>query len=110
MISLKYVLKKILDIFNKKLVSISFYEEAIENCYKSVHLDLIIKLIKNNKHIINYYSLSKSELLQDLFVLSELNLKKRGYFVDIGAGGGNKFSNTWLLEKNFIFKGIEVNL
>jgi hypothetical protein len=76
MISLKYVLKKILDIFNKKLVSISFYEEAIENCYKSVHLDLIIKLIKNNKHIINYYSLSKSELLQDLFVLSELNLKK----------------------------------
>jgi len=40
--------------------------------------------------------------------LSELNLKKGGYFVEIGAGGGNKFSNTWLLEKKFNFKGIAV--
>jgi hypothetical protein len=85
---MRYFLKKILSIINKKLVSVSFYEDAIKNSYKSIHLDLIIELIKNNLKIINYYSLSKSELLQDLFALSELNLKKNGYFVDIGAGGG----------------------
>lgn len=104
---MRYFLKKILSIINKKLVSVSFYEDAIKNSYKSIHLDLIIELNKNNLKIINYYSLSKSELLQDLFALSELNLRKNGYFVDIGAGGG-KFSNTFLLEKEFKFKGIVV--
>ena len=104
----KYIFKEFLAIFDKKIVNISFYKDAIKKSYKSLHLDLIIKLTENNKKIINYYSLSKSELLQDLFVLSELNLKKRGYFVEIGAGDGDKFSNTWLLEKKFKFKGILV--
>jgi len=49
---------------------------------------------------------SKSELRQDLFALSELNLKKNGYFVEFGATNGVTFSNTYLLEKEFGWTGI----
>tara|TARA_B100000029_G_scaffold484109_1_gene535963 strand:+ start:1777 stop:2556 length:780 start_codon:yes stop_codon:yes gene_type:complete len=50
--------------------------------------------------------LSKSQTRQDLFVLSELNLKKKGFFVEFGATDGVTFSNTYLLEKEFGYKGI----
>lgn len=49
---------------------------------------------------------SKSQLRQDLFVLSELNFKKNGFFIEFGATNGIKFSNTWLLEKHFGWNGI----
>jgi FkbM family methyltransferase len=54
------------------------------------------------------YSRSKSQLFQDLFVLSYLGFKKDGYFVEIGAANGKDISNTWLLEKDFGWHGILV--
>jgi FkbM family methyltransferase len=52
------------------------------------------------------FSLSKSQLRQDLFVLDELELKEQGYFVEFGATNGVDISNTWLLEKEFGWQGI----
>ena len=49
---------------------------------------------------------SKSQLRQDLFVLSELNFKFGGYFVEFGATNGKDLSNTYLLEKEFLWTGI----
>lgn len=49
---------------------------------------------------------SKSQLRQDLFVLSELNLKQGGFFVEFGAANGIDLSNTYLLEKHFAWRGI----
>jgi FkbM family methyltransferase len=49
---------------------------------------------------------SKSQLRQDLFVLAELDFKKNGYFVEFGATNGIDLSNTYLLEKNFGWRGI----
>lgn len=49
---------------------------------------------------------SKSQLKQDLFVLSELNFKRNGYFVEFGATNGVDLSNTHLLEKEFGWSGI----
>jgi FkbM family methyltransferase len=51
---------------------------------------------------------SKSQLRQDIFVLFELNFKKNGYFVEFGATNGIDLSNTFLLEKEFNWKGILV--
>ncbi|MDC0455188.1 FkbM family methyltransferase [Candidatus Pelagibacter sp.] len=50
--------------------------------------------------------LSKSQIRQDLFVLKELKLKKNGFFVEFGATDGVSLSNTYLLEKEFGYKGI----
>jgi FkbM family methyltransferase len=51
---------------------------------------------------------SKSQIFQDLFVLNELGFKRNGYFVDIGASDGKTLSNTFLLEKDYSWKGILV--
>jgi FkbM family methyltransferase len=49
---------------------------------------------------------SKAQLKQDIFVLSELNFKTDGYFVEFGATNGVEISNTWLLEKQYGWSGI----
>lgn len=53
---------------------------------------------------------SKSQALQDVFVLAALNGKRRGSFLEIGASDGKMLSNTYLLEKRFGWRGISVDL
>lgn len=49
---------------------------------------------------------SKSQIRQDLFVLAELDYKQNGFFVEFGATNGVDFSNTYLLEREYGWKGI----
>lgn len=49
---------------------------------------------------------SSAQILQDVFVLSELNFKRGGFFVEFGASGGTQGSNTLLLEREFGWHGI----
>ncbi len=49
---------------------------------------------------------SKAQLRQDLFVLSQLDYKQGGFFVEFGAANGRDLSNSWLLEKQFGWTGI----
>ena len=56
--------------------------------------------------LISLLSKSKSQLRQDLFILSETNYKRGGYFVEFGATNGIDLSNTYLLETEFSWKGI----
>jgi FkbM family methyltransferase len=49
---------------------------------------------------------SQAQLWQDLFVLHELKMKKNGFFVEFGATNGKSLSNTYMLEKQFEWKGI----
>jgi FkbM family methyltransferase len=50
--------------------------------------------------------LSKSQILQDLFVLYELQGKRNGYFVEFGATDGIRSSNSFLLESQYDWSGI----
>jgi FkbM family methyltransferase len=47
-----------------------------------------------------------SQVAQDIFVLSELNFKRGGYFVEFGASNGISNSNTYMLEKHYGWTGI----
>jgi hypothetical protein len=49
---------------------------------------------------------SKAQLRQDIFALSEVNFKKGGFFVEFGATDGAYLSNTYLMEKEFGWRGI----
>ena len=50
-----------------------------------------------------------SRHFQDMFVLSVLNGKRNGTFVEIGSGHPELFNNTLLLEKDFGWRGISLD-
>jgi FkbM family methyltransferase len=52
------------------------------------------------------FSPHPSQLGQELFVLSCLEEKKNGYFVEFGATDGIELSNTLLLERSYGWSGI----
>jgi hypothetical protein len=62
-------------------------------------MELRVELVRSNID-------SKSQYLQDLFVLAETNNKFNGYFVEFGATDGFTGSNTFLLEKKYGWNGI----
>ena len=61
------------------------------------------------KHAIvlqDYFSRSKSQLLQDIVCILALDKTRDGYFLEIGVGNGVDISNTYLLEKSFGWSGL----
>lgn len=77
-------------------VAMSFYnkKDYEKLRYKFIHSEKITK---------NY-----SQVFQDLFVLSMLNGKKNGTYLEVGAGPPFWGSNTALLEKMFDWTGIGI--
>jgi FkbM family methyltransferase len=60
----------------------------------------------DKQRALNEFKHSKSQLQQDLFVLLSFKFKSNGFFVEFGATNGINLSNTYILEKNFGWKGI----
>lgn len=50
-----------------------------------------------------------SRHFQDMFILSVLNGRENGSFVELGSGHPELFNNTLLLEKEFGWKGISID-
>ena len=83
------------------------YESLIAWQRPAKDLEFINSLPMNRRdRIYELLKLSRSQLRQDLFVLSQTNFKKNGYFVEFGATDGISLSNTYLLESNFSWSGI----
>lgn len=53
---------------------------------------------------------SYSQLGQDLFVIEALKGKKNGTFLDVGCADFKNISNTYLLEKDYDWKGLAIDL
>jgi len=68
----------------------------------------LIRALDSNLHsqVSGVLNKSKSQLRQDLFVLSRLNFKRGGYYVEFGATNGIDLSNSHILEKDFQWTGI----
>lgn len=107
-------IKSFLKLFNigilkySKLIEI---ENEIARLNKSDVKKNFLKVFKKNKYYNKILSCvnnksSKSDLLQDIYVLIKSKFKKNGYFVEFGACDGILASNTYLLEKCFKWKGI----
>lgn len=69
-----------------------------------------LEYITNQKLELNYLlpfsGKAKSQLSQDVFVLSETGFKRGGFFVEFGATNGIRYSNSHVLEKDFGWAGI----
>ena len=68
------------------------------------NLEFLIEI--PDRQLLAWVMESQAQLWQDLFVLHELGMKRDGYFVEFGATNGVSLSNTFLLEKQFGWKGI----
>jgi FkbM family methyltransferase len=105
------ILKNSFEFFGISIISLSRLREIYSNLEKSRSAELDLKILKsfptsNLDRILPLLDQSNSQLRQDLFVLSETNFKKNGYYVEFGAANGIDLSNTYILEKNFGWKGI----
>jgi hypothetical protein len=68
------------------------------------------KNIKNKFFGLENIEKNYSEAYQDLFVLTMLNGKRNGTYLEIGAGNSFYGSNTALLEQDFDWKGVSLDI
>jgi len=117
---LKQTFNKVLSTFGLALVNKSIHEQAIE---KTTSFEQLIRTRQleeapfyrllghltpeQRQAVYPYVLLSKSQIAQDLFVLSRsLSSGFPHFFVEFGATDGVKLSNTYILEKYLGWKGI----
>lgn len=106
-ILLKTFIKNTLKHFDVGITRYGTLERLLRNNSASQDLELLQRLNNDNaKLLLKYFRKSKSQLRQDLFVLSHLGFKANGFFVEFGATNGVDLSNTHLMEKEFGWNGI----
>lgn len=59
---------------------------------------------------IKHFSGSFSQINQESFVLSALNEKQNGFYVEIGAFDATQLSNTYLLETKYNWTGVSLEV
>lgn len=103
----KKTVKSILQKFDIGVVRYQELQRLKNNKVLETDLDFILSMPpENSTQLLTNLKKSKSQLRQDLFVLSTLGFKKNGFFVEFGATNGIDLSNTYLLEKDFQWTGI----
>ena len=104
---MKLILKKLFELIGYKLIKKKLYDKLLLSSQAYSDLNNLRYLPHSQfENYLNYISFSKSQFRQDLLMLSMLNFKKNGFFVEFGAADGLYFSNTYLLEKHLGWKGI----
>lgn len=73
--------------------------------FKSDYENLKFKFFESEKIENNY-----SQSMQDMFVLSMLNGKKKGTYVEIGADKPRVINNSYLLESQYNWKGVSFEI
>jgi FkbM family methyltransferase len=105
---MKRIINSILGKLDARVVRKSSFDKLVanESAFRDYELE---KLINTKAHFLEFFENlpeSKSQLRQDLFVLSELGFKRDGFFVEFGATNGIDLSNSYLLENKFGWSGI----
>jgi FkbM family methyltransferase len=105
--AIKTITEKTLKRFDIAITRHSLLKQLEENSRIGNATALLMELPGRHKEqLLKTLRRSKSQLGQDLFVLSEMDFKTNGYFVDFGATNGVDLSNSYLLEKEFGWNGI----
>jgi len=105
--AVKNVVQHALGIGKLAVVKHDYLARLREAANERVNTELLLKL--PDERVVSALRLlkqSRSQLRQDVFVLSELAFKREGFFVECGAADGLRLSNTYLLEREFGWRGI----
>lgn len=103
----KKLIKNILKNFDIGITRHSTLEKLFRNSSAVQDIEFLQRLNNTNaQQLLHYLGKSKSQIRQDLFVLSHLNFKRNGYFVEFGSTNGYDLSNTYLMEKELGWSGI----
>ena len=105
-INFKNLVRNTLKQFDIGITRYSNLEKLYKNALATRDLEILLTLNKNQSELLQYFGKSKSQIRQDLFVLSHLGFKKNGFFVEFGATDGVSLSNTYLMENLFEWNGI----
>lgn len=80
-------------------------------------VDLYVNSIRSNMKSIGCYTKFEaktdwnySQCMQDIFVISTMDYKKNGTYLEIGSADPIYNSNTYLLEKEYGWKGVSVDI
>ena len=95
---MKSLLNSALGLFDARLVRKSSYEKLSSNANR--FRDYELSSLIDEKYFADYFAnlkFSKSQLRQDLFVLSEFGFKENGFFIEFGATNGVDLSNSHIL-------------
>ncbi|MBU3568194.1 FkbM family methyltransferase [Polynucleobacter alcilacus] len=107
MLSPKIYIKKFFALFGVAIINIKTLELLMETKRNVSDIKIIKALPESHtSRILKILDDSKSQLRQDIFVLSHLEFKRNGYFVEFGGSDGITYSNTYILEKHFGWTGI----
>jgi FkbM family methyltransferase len=104
---IKDTIKSLLQSLDIGITRYGTLEKLRQNTSAGDDIEMLLALPNENaSQLLKYLRKSKSQLRQDLFVLSQLNFKANGFFVEFGATNGVNLSNTHLMEKEFGWTGI----
>lgn len=86
-------------------------QSHLEQLQKDSRANNVINLLREmpgetNRELLALSTHSRSQFGQDLFALLESGFKRDGYFVEFGATNGVDLSNSYMLEKEFAWRGI----
>jgi len=105
--SLKHLVKESLKQFIIRITGYSNLQQCGAESIGNDNIDVFFELpFQHSIRLMKALRNSRSQLGQDLFVLSELNFKRNGFFVEFGAANGVDLSNTSILERHFGWNGI----
>lgn len=90
--------------YNSVQHSIRHMNEAPSVTYNKSERNKLRYQFKNIERVDRNYS----DIMQDMFVLSVLDGKLNGTYLEIGSGEPKKANNTYLLESKFGWKGVGV--
>lgn len=97
---MKEIIKRVVRLFGFGVIKSETLNQLV---LKESEYDQLFRLVVRSN---NAFNQSKAQLKQDIFVLLQTGLKRDGFFVEFGATNGVDLSNTYLLEKEFGWKGI----